>query len=143
MRRSRGAIQHMSRIVPRLASVQGLPPQRVEQTVSTVQMFQEIGALSGRLALSLLAVRIVARQRLLRTFLVPALPAFAWRAPAKGGALPGASDVRFGTGPVRRLDLHRRVFDAEASPHERADRGQQGSVLRTGSDHVHAERVDA
>ena len=55
----------------------------VEQGVAArVTTFQEIGGLSGRCALALLAVWIVSRRRLLRCFLIPAaivLPAtFAW-----------------------------------------------------------------
>lgn len=55
----------------------------VEQGVAArVTTFQEIGGLSGRCALALLAVWIISRRRLLRCFLIPAaivLPAtFAW-----------------------------------------------------------------
>lgn len=55
----------------------------VEQEITArVTTFQEIGGLSGRCALALLAVWIVSRRRLLRVFLIPAtviLPVtFAW-----------------------------------------------------------------
>lgn len=73
-----GAIQHVPRIVPGLAALQHVTPLEVEQTVSTVQMFQELGALAGRLLFAVLVVRLMTRQRLLRTFLLPALVAFSW-----------------------------------------------------------------
>jgi hypothetical protein len=41
--------------------------------VGTVQMMQEVGGLTGRILLALLAVRIVSRRRLLRVFQIPAL----------------------------------------------------------------------
>ena len=68
-----GAIQHMPRIVPGLAEVQGLARPAVEQIVSTVQAWQEVGGLLGRIALAFLVVRIVSRRGLLRLFQVPGL----------------------------------------------------------------------
>src|SRR5262249_36446961 len=68
-----GAIQQAPRIVPGLAEVRALPRVAVEQTVSIVQSFQEIGGLAGRILLAFLAVRIVSRRRLLRLFQVPGL----------------------------------------------------------------------
>ncbi len=68
-----GAIQHVPRIVPGLAEVAGLARPVQEQVVSTVQFFQEMGGLLGRFLLAYLAVRIVARRRLLRLFQVPGL----------------------------------------------------------------------
>ncbi len=68
-----GAIQHTPRIVPGLAEVRSLPRPAQEQTISTVQLFQEMGGLVGRFVLAFLAVRIVARRRLLRIFQVPGL----------------------------------------------------------------------
>jgi MFS family permease len=44
-----------------------------EQTVSGVQIFQEIGGLAGRFALAWLALRIVSRRKLLWLFQVPGL----------------------------------------------------------------------
>jgi hypothetical protein len=73
-----GAIQHTPRIVPGLRELRGASARAVEQTVSTVQMVQEAGALSGRVLFSLLVVRAVSRKRLLRWFLAPALGAFLW-----------------------------------------------------------------
>jgi len=73
-----GAIQQTPRIVPGLAELRGASPRHVEQTVTTVQLVQELGGLSGRLLFSFLVVGAVTRQRLLRGFLVPAALAFAW-----------------------------------------------------------------
>ena len=68
-----GAIQHVPRIVPSLAELSGMARTAVQQTVSVVQGFQEIGGLLGRIALAVLAVRIVARRKLLRIFQLPGL----------------------------------------------------------------------
>jgi hypothetical protein len=70
-----GAIQQVPRIVPGLEDVRLLPRPVQEQTVSNVQLYQEIGGLMGRLALAYLAVRILGRRRLLRVFQVPGLVA--------------------------------------------------------------------
>jgi MFS family permease len=76
-----GAIQQIPEIVPGLADVaektkdQPRPKQReIEQkTASDYVKVQEIGGLSGRFLLAILAVRIVSRRALLRVFQVPAL----------------------------------------------------------------------
>ena len=68
-----GAIQHTPRIVPGMDEVRELSRPEQEQTVSGVQMFQEMGGLSGRFLLAFLAVRILARRKLLRIFQVPGL----------------------------------------------------------------------
>jgi len=68
-----GAIQHMPRIVPGLADVQALARPAVEQIVSAVQAWQEVGGLLGRMALAFLVVRIASRRNLLRGFQVPGL----------------------------------------------------------------------
>jgi predicted MFS family arabinose efflux permease len=68
-----GAIQQATRIVPGLPEVRTLPRVAVEQTVSAVQSFQEIGGLVGRILLAYLAVRILSRRRLLHLFQVPGL----------------------------------------------------------------------
>src|SRR5262245_82287 len=68
-----GAIQQATRIVPGLPEVRTLPRVAVEQTVSAVQSFQEIGGLAGRILLAYLAIRIVSRRRLLHLFQVPGL----------------------------------------------------------------------
>jgi MFS family permease len=66
-----GAIQHTPRIVPGLEEVSVLSRPQQEQVVSGVQMFQEIGGLVGRFLLAFLAIRILARRKLLRVFQVP------------------------------------------------------------------------
>jgi MFS family permease len=71
-----GVIQQTSRIVPGLPEVRILAPRAVEQTVSRVQMFQEIGTIAGRLLFAILVVRIATQRRLLRVFLVPGLVVF-------------------------------------------------------------------
>jgi len=68
-----GAIQHVPRIVPGLPELQGLARPAQEQVVSAVQAWQELGGLLGRVLLAYLAVRIVARRRLLHLFQVPGL----------------------------------------------------------------------
>jgi MFS family permease len=68
-----GAIQHMPRIVPGLAEVRELARPAQEKIVSAVQGWQEVGGLVGRVLLAFLAVRIVARRKLLRVFQLPGL----------------------------------------------------------------------
>jgi MFS family permease len=68
-----GAIQQVPRMVPGLADVRALPRPAQEQTISAVQSFQEFGGLAGRILLAFLAVRIVARRKLLWIFQVPGL----------------------------------------------------------------------
>jgi MFS family permease len=71
-----GVIQQTARMVPGLPEVRSLAPRMVEQTVSRVQMFQEIGTIAGRLLFAFLVVRIATQRRLLRVFLVPGLIVF-------------------------------------------------------------------
>ena len=73
-----GAIQQAPQIVPALVQVDpGMPPPErgrlIAATVSSVQLWQEIGGLVGRFILAFLAVRILSRRRLIRTFLMPGL----------------------------------------------------------------------
>jgi MFS family permease len=68
-----GAIQQMPRIVPGLPEVRGLERPAIEQTVSAVQYYQEIGGLVGRTLLAFLAIRIVSRRRLVHIFQVPGM----------------------------------------------------------------------
>jgi len=68
-----GAIQQLPQIVPGLAEVRSLPKPEQQPVVGTVQTFQEVGGLVGRFALAFLAIRILSRRRLLRTFQVPGL----------------------------------------------------------------------
>ncbi len=66
-----GANLQMPRIVPGLAEVQAMSKTAQEQTVGTVQLLHEVGGLTGRIALAVLAVRIVGRRRLIRLFIAP------------------------------------------------------------------------
>jgi hypothetical protein len=68
-----GAIQHVPRIVPGLPELADMARTQVEQTVSSVQFFQEMGGLAGRFLFAMLAVVIVGRRKLLRLFQVPGL----------------------------------------------------------------------
>jgi MFS family permease len=73
-----GALQHTIRMIPGLAEVQRLAPRQIEQAASGVQVFQELGALTGRILFAVLALRIVSQRRRFRVLLVPCLFAFAW-----------------------------------------------------------------
>ncbi|HET9368878.1 MAG TPA: MFS transporter [Vicinamibacterales bacterium] len=68
-----GAIQQMPRIVPGIAEVATLPPPAQQLVVSSVQNWQEIGGLLGRVALALLLLVIVSRRKLLWVFQIPGL----------------------------------------------------------------------
>src|ERR1044071_2718856 len=68
-----GAIQQMPRIVTGLQEVRALPVQQQQQTASLVQAYQEFGGLAGRIVMAILALYIVSRQRLIRTFQIPGL----------------------------------------------------------------------
>jgi predicted MFS family arabinose efflux permease len=68
-----GAIQQMPRIVPGIEEVRTLPPPQIQQTASATQAYQEFGGLAGRFLLAVLALRIVSRQKLIRTFQIPGL----------------------------------------------------------------------
>ncbi len=71
-----GVMQHTPRMVPGLPQVRSLAPRQVEQAVSGVQLFQELGTIAGRLLFAVLVVRIAAQRSLLRIFLVPGLIVF-------------------------------------------------------------------
>ena len=68
-----GAIQQMPRIVPGLPEVHQLAPPQQQQTASLVQGYQEIGGLVGRFLLAILALKILSRRKLIRTFQIPGL----------------------------------------------------------------------
>jgi hypothetical protein len=68
-----GAIQHLPRIVPGLPEVAKLARPAQQQVVSSVQAWQEMGGLAGRIALAILAVWIASRRNLLRAFQIPGL----------------------------------------------------------------------
>jgi MFS family permease len=71
-----GVIQQTPRMVSGLPEVRSLAPRLVEQTVSGVQLFQEIGTIAGRLLFAFLVVRIATQRGLLRVFLIPGLLVF-------------------------------------------------------------------
>jgi MFS family permease len=68
-----GAIQHIPQVVPGLEEVKGLPKPEVEQVVSQVQLWQEVGGLLGRVALAGLVLVILRQRLILRCFQVPGL----------------------------------------------------------------------
>jgi MFS family permease len=68
-----GAIQQMPGIAPGLPEARGLERTQVQQMISGVQSYQEIGGLIGRVLLAYLAAVIVSRRRLLHMFQVPGL----------------------------------------------------------------------
>ena len=70
-----GAIQQMPRVVPGLAEVRGMERTEREQTISGVQLYQEMGGLVGRTALAFLAGIILSRRKLLHLFQIPSLVA--------------------------------------------------------------------
>ncbi len=51
----------------------GLRARTIDKTAANVTMWQELGGLTGRILLAVLALRIASRQHLLRLFAVPAL----------------------------------------------------------------------
>ena len=71
-----GVILQTPRMVPGLPDVRSLTPRLLEQTVSRVQLFQELGTIAGRLLFAFLVVRIATQQLLLRVFLLPGLIVF-------------------------------------------------------------------
>jgi predicted MFS family arabinose efflux permease len=68
-----GAIQQMPGIVPGIEEVRSLTPPQIQQTASATQAYQEFGGLAGRFLLAVLALRILSRQKLIRTFQIPGL----------------------------------------------------------------------
>jgi MFS family permease len=73
-----GALQQTVRMIPSLAEVAKLAPRQIEQSASGVQLFQELGALTGRLLFALFIVRVVSQRRRWRIILVPATLVFSW-----------------------------------------------------------------
>jgi MFS family permease len=69
-----GAIQQMpQQIAPGLSDVRTLPPAARQEAVAGIQLFQELGGLTGRVLLAFLAIRILSRRSLLWVFQVPGL----------------------------------------------------------------------
>jgi MFS family permease len=73
-----GALQQTVRMIPGLAEVAKLAPRQIEQAASGVQLFQELGGLTGRILFALFVVRIVSQRRRLRLLLGPAVFVYAW-----------------------------------------------------------------
>jgi MFS family permease len=73
-----GALQQTVRMIPGLADVAKLAPRQIEQAASGVQLFQELGGLTGRVLFALFVVRIVSQRRRLRLLLGPAVFVYAW-----------------------------------------------------------------
>jgi hypothetical protein len=71
-----GVMQHLPRIVPGLPDVRGLTPVQIEQTVSAVHFFEDLGQFAGRLLFVLLVVRATKQRQRLRGLLVPGLVVF-------------------------------------------------------------------
>jgi hypothetical protein len=68
-----GAIQQMPRIVPGLEEVRAMENVAREQTITVVNWFQEVGGLTGRVLLAVLAAVIISRRRLIWVFQIPGL----------------------------------------------------------------------
>lgn len=73
-----GAIQQIPRIVPGLGELAGMAPPAVQKVVSSVQFWQEMGGLIGRVILAILAVHIVSRRLLIRIFQIPGIAVVPW-----------------------------------------------------------------
>lgn len=73
-----GAIQQTVQVIHDLPEVRNLAPRQAEQVVATVQFFQEIGGIAGRLLLAIIITRIVSQRRLLRSLFGACLLACSW-----------------------------------------------------------------
>jgi MFS family permease len=73
-----GAMQQTVRIVPGLPELAHTSIRHIEQTVSGVQLFQELGGVAGRILFVLIMLRIGAQRTRLRTFLGSALVVYGW-----------------------------------------------------------------
>ena len=71
-------MQQTVRIVPGLPGLAHTSIRHIEQTVSSVQLFQEVGGVAGRILFVLLMLRIAAQRTRLRTFLGSALVVYGW-----------------------------------------------------------------
>ena len=71
-----GMLQHIPRVVPGLPGVAELSRKAQEQWVSFVHFYVDTGAILGRLLFVALAVYVIARQRMLQSFLVLGLVIF-------------------------------------------------------------------
>jgi MFS family permease len=73
-----GAIQQTVLVIHDLPQVRSLTPRQAEQAVTTVQFFQEIGGITGRLLLAIVITRIASQRRLLKSLFGGCLVAFSW-----------------------------------------------------------------
>jgi MFS family permease len=73
-----GAMQQTVRIIPGLPGLAHTTVRHVEQTVSSVQLFQELGGVTGRILFVLLILRIAAQRSRLFLFLGSALVVYGW-----------------------------------------------------------------
>ena len=76
-----GMLQHIPRIVPGLPQVAELARRQQEQWVSWVHLHVDTGALLGRLLFAVLAVYLVRRRPMLRTFMLVGLGLYPVRVP--------------------------------------------------------------
>ncbi len=73
-----GAMQQTVRIVPGLPQLAHSSARHIEQTVSHVQLLQELGGVAGRILFVLLIIRIAAQRSRLLLLLGSALAVYAW-----------------------------------------------------------------
>jgi len=73
-----GAMQQTVRIVPGLPGLAHTGDRQIEQIVSRVQLFQEIGGGAGRILFVLLILRIAVQRTRLRLFMGSALLVYGW-----------------------------------------------------------------
>jgi hypothetical protein len=73
-----GAMQQTVRIMPGLPGLTHTSTRHTEQTVSSVQLFQELGGVAGRILFVLLILRIAAQRSRLRVFLGSPLVVYGW-----------------------------------------------------------------
>jgi len=63
-------------MVPGLSDVHNLPSRQVEQIASGVQMYQELGGITGRVLFAVLVVRVASQRRRALVWFVPSLAVF-------------------------------------------------------------------
>jgi MFS family permease len=73
-----GAMQQTVRIVPGLPSLAQTSARHIEHAVSSVQLFQELGGVAGRVLFVLLILRIPLQRSRFRAFLAAALLVYSW-----------------------------------------------------------------
>lgn len=68
-----GMLQHFARIIPGTPSVRTLLRTDQQKIVARLQGYQEVGGLAGRTLMAILAIFVLSRRRLLRSFQIPGL----------------------------------------------------------------------